>query len=166
MKKNTVSDIILNDTFFGITFNFASIDNIFSPKKNKVLKKNAVSQKKIPSARFWECSAYNIENQSPAGVFFNDSIFDDDNIFLVNFGKYRQCQNFPEKIPSMSILCVDVEKYRQCTSAVLFCGAGCTNSEYSKLFGSIGTFLTRWSHSLQDLLRQDTKEISYLQQCI
>ena len=101
MEKNTVNDNILNDTIFGITFNFASIDNIFSPKKNKVFKRNAVSQKKIPSARFWQCSAYNIENQSPAGDFFNDSIFDDDNIFLVNFGKYRQCQKFTEKISSM-----------------------------------------------------------------
>ena len=47
MEKNTVNDNILNDTIFGITFNFASIDNIFSPKKNNVSKNNAVRQKKI-----------------------------------------------------------------------------------------------------------------------
>ena len=52
MEKNTVNDNILNDTIFGITFNFASIDNIFSPKKNKVLKKNAVNQKKYRQRDF------------------------------------------------------------------------------------------------------------------
>ena len=49
MEKNTVNDNILNDTIFGITFNFASIDNIFSPKKNKVLKKMPQSKKNIVS---------------------------------------------------------------------------------------------------------------------